>query len=205
MDVADDGRLAEIEADHLGDVGVDRFVVGDAGADGIGDGDAAGAIGGEQAGDAEHGVGAEHQGIEEVIVDAAVDDIDALRALGGAHEHRFVAHEQVLAFDQFDAHLLREEGVLEVGAVVGAGGQQHHRGVGDAGGGDAAQVVEQHVGIVIDRGDAVLGEQLGEQPHHHLAVLEHVRDTPEGTRRLSSSTRNSPASSRTMSMPAMWA
>ena len=59
--IADDGRLAEIEADHLGHVGIDRFVVGDAGADGIGNGDAAGAVGGEQSGHAQHGVGPKHQ------------------------------------------------------------------------------------------------------------------------------------------------
>ena len=75
------GDLAEIEADHLGDVGINGLVVGDAGADGVGDGDVAGAIGGEQAGDAEHGVGAEHEGVQEVVVDAAVDHVDALRAL----------------------------------------------------------------------------------------------------------------------------
>ncbi len=54
--------------------------------------------------------------------------------------------------------------------------KQHHGGVGDAGGCDAAQIVEQHIGVVIDRRDAVLGEELGKQTHHHLAVLEHVGD-----------------------------
>ena len=96
--------------------------------------------------------------------------------MGGAHEHRLVAHEQVLALDQFDAHLLRQKRVLEVGAVVGAGGQQNHRGVGDADRRDAAQIVEQHVGVVIDRRDAVRGKELRKQAHHHLAVLEHVGD-----------------------------
>ncbi len=120
VDVADDGGLAEIEADHLGDVGVDRLVVGNAGADGVGDGDVAATVGGEQSGDAEHGVGAKHQGIEEVVVDAAIDDVHALRALGGAHEYGFVTDEEVLSFHQLDAHLLRQEGVFEVGAVMGA-------------------------------------------------------------------------------------
>ena len=44
-------------------------------------------------------------------------------------------------------------------------------------GGDAAQVVQQHIGVVIDGRDAVRGEEFWEQAHHHLAVLEHVRDT----------------------------
>ncbi len=37
-----------------------------------------------------------------------------------------------------------------------------------------AQGLEQQVGVVGDRRDAVLREQLGEEPHHHLAVLQHV-------------------------------
>jgi hypothetical protein len=69
--------------------------------------------------------------------------------------------------------------MFEVGAVVRAGGHQDHGGVGYAGGSDAAQIGEQHVGIMIDRRDPVRGEQFGKQAHHHLAVLEHVRD-PRG-------------------------
>jgi hypothetical protein len=100
VDVGDEGGLAEIEADHLGDIGVNRFVVGHAGADGIGDGDVAGAIGGEQAGDAEHGVGAKHEGIQEVVVDAAVNHVDALRPLRGAREYCLVTDEEVLTFHE---------------------------------------------------------------------------------------------------------
>jgi len=121
--IADDGRLAEVETNHVGDVGVDGFVIGDAGADGIGDGDAAAAVGGEESRDAEHGVGAKHQGIEEVVVDAAVDHIDALRALGGAHEYCFVSDEEILPFHQLDTHLLSQECVFEIRAIVGACGQ----------------------------------------------------------------------------------
>ena len=35
---------------------------------------------------------------------------------------------------------------------------------------------QQLVGIVLDRRDAVAGEQLREQPQHDLAVLQHVGD-----------------------------
>ncbi len=55
-----------------------------------------------------------------VVVEAAIDHIDPLRPLRRAHEHRFVLDEQIAALDQFDAHLLGKEGVLEIGAVVGA-------------------------------------------------------------------------------------
>jgi len=37
------------------------------------------------------------------------------------------------------------------------------------------QVLQQHVRVVLDRRDRLPREQLREQPHHHLAVLEHVR------------------------------
>jgi hypothetical protein len=39
----------------------------------------------------------------------------------------------------------------------------------------AAQRLQQEVGVVVHRADALVGEELGEEPHHHLAVLEHVR------------------------------
>ena len=35
---------------------------------------------------------------------------------------------------------------------------------------------QQFVGIIVDRRDAVLGEQIRHQPHRHLAVLQHVGD-----------------------------
>ncbi len=41
------------------------------------------------------------------------------------------------------------------------------------------QRMQQHIGIGLDRPDRIVGEQVGEQPHHHLAVLQHVGD-PRG-------------------------
>jgi hypothetical protein len=67
--------------------------------------------------------------------------------------------------------------VLEIGAVVIAGRQHHHIGLAVAGGGgDAAQGLQQQIGIVIHRLDPVTGEQLREQAHHHGPVFQHVRD-----------------------------
>ena len=47
------------------------------------------------------------------------------------------------------------------------------------GGATLARVRRSRVGIVVDRRDARGAEQLGEHPHHDLAVLEHVAD-PRG-------------------------
>ncbi len=137
--------------------------------------DAAGAVRGEQARDTDHRVLAERQRIEEVVVHPPVDHVDAPRAARRAHEHGVVLDEEILPFDQFHAHLLREERVLEVGGVVRA---RRHHGDGRIVLGlrtDGAEVLEQHVRVVLDRPDRTRGEELGEEPHHHLAVLEHVR------------------------------
>ncbi|KAF1032689.1 MAG: hypothetical protein GAK34_03600 [Delftia tsuruhatensis] len=65
--------------------------------------------------------------------------------------------------------------MLEVGAVVHAGREHHHRGLGRAGRSAGAQRLQQHVGIVGHGLHGMTGEQVGEQPHHHAAVLQHVR------------------------------
>ncbi len=113
-------------------VGVDGLVVGEAGAEGVGHGDVAGAIGIEEPGAAQRGVGAEDQRIAEVVVDAAIDDVDALEAVGGAHVDDVVVRDQVAAFDEIDAHLAGEVGVLEVGGVEDAGREQHDIRLGPA-------------------------------------------------------------------------
>ncbi len=172
--VVQDRLLAEIELDHLRHVGVDRLVVGHPGADGIGQREVAAAVHAEHAGATQRAVGPEHLRVEEVVVDAAVDHVHPLRALRGAHEHVLVTHEQVLALDQFHAHLLGQEGMFEVGAVVHAGRQHHHGRLVDARGGHGAQRLQQQVGVMRHRRHAVQAEQFGEQPHHHLAIFEHV-------------------------------
>ncbi len=172
--VGEDRLLGQVEADHLRHVRIDRLVVGDAGADRVGERDPPGAVGGEQARHAEHRVGAERQRIEEVVVDAPVDHVHALRAVRRAHVDGVVLDEQVLPLDQLDAHLLREERVLEIRGVVRAGRQHRDRRPLRAGRRDAVEVLEQQVRVVLDRPDALRREELGKEPHHHLAVLEHV-------------------------------
>ena len=118
--MVEDRLLAEVEADHLGHVRVDRLVVGDAGADRVRERDVAGAVGVHQARHAEQAVVAEDERVEEVVVDAAVDDVDPLQPARRAVKTRLSVHDEIAALDELDAHLAREERVLEVRRVVRA-------------------------------------------------------------------------------------
>ena len=78
-------------------------------------------------GDAERGVDAERQRIEKIVVHPAVDDVDTLQAVGRAHVDEVVVDDEVASFDQLDAHLASQKGVLVVRRVVDARRQQHDR------------------------------------------------------------------------------
>ena len=67
--------------------------------------------------------------------------------------------------------------MLVIGRIERARRQQHDRGVARARARrHRAQAGEQLVGIVVDRRDAVVGEQVRHQPHRHFAVFQHVGD-----------------------------
>ena len=121
-DVLEDRLLVEVEADHLRHVVVDRLVVGDAGADRVRDRDRARAVGAHQPRDAEQRIGAELERVDEVVVEPPVDRVHPLQAGGRAHVTDRVAHDEVGCLDELDAHLAREERVLEVRAVQRARG-----------------------------------------------------------------------------------
>ena len=177
------GFFVHVETHDVGHVRIDRLVVGDAGADGIGKGDIALGIGRHQPGHAEHRGRVERQRIDEFIIEAAVDDIDAFGPLDRPHEHHIVAHEKIGAFDEFDPQFVGEETVFVKGTIVAARRQQHaHRGVAAAPGArtDRRQRLQQHFGVGLDRRDLDLVEQFGNQLEHHLAVLEHVRHARRG-------------------------
>ncbi len=139
--VVEDRLLGQIEPDHLGHERIDRLVVGNAGADGVGQRHLAGAVRRKQSRNADHRIGAEGFRIQEIVVDAAIKHVYALRTPRGAHVHRVVLDEKVLAFDELDAHLLRQERMLEVRRVVCA--RREHRHFGLLGGGrDGPQVFQ---------------------------------------------------------------
>lgn len=72
-------------------------------------------------GHAEHELRVERLRVEEHASDTPVDDIDAGRAVDGAHLAAvIVIDEEVPPLHQLGTHLLRQVGVLEVGRVVDA-------------------------------------------------------------------------------------
>ena len=156
---------------------VDRLVVGHAGADGVGQRDVAGPIGPHQVGHAQHAVGPESLGVEEVVVEPAVDDVDPLGPAGRLQEDLIVVHEQVRPEDQLDAHVrgpgscARNRRSCTARATAGPAGR-----VAGARGRDRAQGLAQRCGIILDAADAALLEQLGEDLLHHHPVFEHVAD-----------------------------
>ena len=91
---------------------------------------------------AEQGVGAEDEGVEEVVIDPAVDHIDAPQSLGGAHVYEAIVDQQVAAFHQRRANFIREEHVFVKGRVIDSRCQEDDAGVGASLGGEVAQGLE---------------------------------------------------------------
>ena len=165
----------QIEADHVGHERVDRLVIGNAGANGIADRDPARPKDRDQARHPQHRVGAKDEWVEEVVIDAPVNHIDALRPPCGLGKHTPFRHKEVRALNELHAHLLGQIGMLEVGAVKDTRREDDHRGVVHPGRGHRAQVFKQQVWVMLDWRNRMLGEELREEPHHHPTVLDHVR------------------------------
>ena len=174
LDVGEDRLLAQVVADHVRDVRVDALVVGRPPSRHVGQGDVPEPEGVQQAGHAEQGVRAEHEGVEEVVVDAAVDHVDPPQPLGGAHVDEAVPDQQVPPFDQRRAELLREEHVLVEGGVVDPGGEQDDAGVGSPAGSELAQGLAQHAPVVLDFAHPTTAVDAAQVPLHDLAVGDHV-------------------------------
>ena len=175
LDIVEDRLLAQIEADHLGHIDIDRLVVGDARSGRRRQRHAAIAIDAEDARHAQQAVGAEDQRVDIFVVDTAIDDVDRLGAERRLHPDPVIVDEQIGRLDQFHAHQVGEEAMLIIGAVERAGRQHHHHRIALAGGRrDFLQALEQFGGIIVDRRDHALCEQLGEHARHDLAIFEHV-------------------------------
>ena len=173
--VGEDRVLAEVVADDLGDVGVDRLVVGDPCSRRVDQRHVAGPIGIHEAWHPDNRVSAEHLRIEEVVVDPPVDDVDPLQSPRRPHEDLPVDDNQIGALHELHPHLPGEEAVLEVGRVVNPWREDDD--------GRIARLRRRHVlehrqellGVVLHRADAQALEELREGALHHLPVLEDVR------------------------------
>ena len=168
--------LVQVVAHDRRRVGEDRLVVGDARADPVRDRDVARADRGGDAGHAEQRVRAEHDRIEKVVVDAAVEDVDLLETVHRLHEDLVIDAHEVVSLDEVDAHLVRQEDVLEERRVVDAGREQGDLGSRLAARRQLAQALEQVGGIVLDAAHAARANEVGQQARHHDAVLDDVRN-----------------------------
>ena len=172
--VRQDRVLVEVVADHARDEVVHDLVVDDTRPDRVREADVAAAIGLHQAGHAQHRVRPEHLRVEEVVVDPAVDHVHLLQAPRRAHVDARVAHQEVAPLHDRDAHLARQIGVLEVGAVVRSRGEQHHVRVARRARRDVPQRAQQVLGVELDRLHVDRLEEGGKAALHRAAVLEHV-------------------------------
>ena len=180
LHVAQQRLLAQVVADQVGHVGVEQLVVRYPVADRVRDRDLARAGRVEQARAADDRIGPELQRVEELVVDAAVDHVHRLAALRGVHVHAVAGAGQVASLDQFHAHQPGQQGVLKIGGVVHAGGEQDHDRVGRLRRRRGAQRGQQPGRVLVDGMDVLLGEQGRERPGHGQPVLHHVADAGRG-------------------------
>ena len=94
----------------------------------------------------------------------------------GAQVHPVARAEQVASLDQFGPHEPGQQGVLEVGRVVDAGGEDDDHGIVGTFRGGRTERGEQPRRVFVHRGHPLLGEQPGERPRHGQPVLDHVAD-----------------------------
>ena len=125
LDVGKDGILAQIIANNVRNVRVERLVIGQAGSKGVCDRYIAGPIGIKKPRRSKCRVGAENQRIAEVVVHSSIDDIDALESVGGAHVDDVVVSYEIAAFDKIDSHLTSEIGMFEVCGIENTRREKH--------------------------------------------------------------------------------
>ena len=127
-----------------------------------------------ESGRAQHRVGPELHGVQEFVVDSAVNHVNARGAGGGAHPYSATRTEQVAAFNQLHPHQSCQQGVLKVGRVVDPGREHHHGGIVHVGRCRGTQCLQQFVWVVTHRPHFHGREQLGQGLRHYSPVGDHV-------------------------------
>jgi hypothetical protein len=123
------------------------LTVAEGGSGGVGDGDGAFADAVHETGHAEAAVLAEGEGIDVILVEAAVDHVDGFEAADGFEEDLGIEDDEVAAGDEGDAHLPGEVAVLVIGLIVEAGGEQDDAGFAGGATGVVAKMFEQGGGV----------------------------------------------------------
>ena len=172
--------LPKVVAHEIGDPGVDDLVVGDSGAGGVGDGDAPRLPRPHQSRDTERRIRTERLGVEEQVVDPAVDHVDGLETVDRPHEHAVVVgDDEVGALNERGAHALGEEGVLEVRRVEDPRREDDDARIGDLVRCQRDEQLGQLLRVGVDGGDPLPREHLGKRPLGDRPILQHVAD-PRG-------------------------
>jgi hypothetical protein len=133
------GFLAEAVPDETGDVGVERLVVGDAVAEGVGGSDRARLRGARGARAADHRVGPEAQRIGEVVVETPVHDVDRHLDARGPRPGPVAAADRIVPLHELQGHESCRQGVFEVRGVAGTGREDNDARVADPVGRGGAQ------------------------------------------------------------------
>src|SRR5208337_3033940 len=128
-----------------------------------------------QAFDAEHAFGLEGFRIEEIVVDAAVYDVDRLWPRHGFHKDLVVFHEQVPSFDERNADLTSEENVFEIGRVEHAWREQHDLRIGDARRRNLQELVTELCAVFGNALDFEAMHKIGKSPLHQMPTLDDIR------------------------------
>ena len=157
-----------------GQVGHQRGVLQDAGAQAVDDAHPPAAHGLDQAGDAELGVAAQLERVAPGGVDAAQDDVDALEAAEDPHLHPAVAHDEVAALHEREAERGGDERLVVRRLRLAAGRQDDHPRVGEVAGGALQQRRAQGAEERLHPVQPGLAVELGQHPRQHPPVLHRV-------------------------------
>ena len=181
FDLTQNRLLIEVEADHVRNERIDRFVVGNAVARSIGECDISGGIRPDQTRNAEGAVLTEDGRVEEIVVNTSIDHVHSLRASGGLHVHAFIVNEKVASLYEIAPHLAGEEAVLEVRRVVRPRCQHDHPALTRLSWGDAHQRVAKPSRVAFDGANMTPPKHSGKDALHHSPVLQHVAHTRWGS------------------------
>ncbi len=168
--------LARIVFYDFRNIGIDHLVVGNPRARRVGHCHPSGPVDLHDARNPQHRIGPEDLGVDEVIVDPAVEYIHPGKALCGPHMDESVDDHQVPALHEFDAHLLGKEGVFEIGRVVDARRQHADGRILHTVRCEVFEHLQKPVGVIVNGPDIGRIEDLGECPFQHLPVFQHIGD-----------------------------